>query len=344
MQCQICYNESHKFYCANCVRTSPQLAVTLRFQLLTIQDDNKRLNEKIDNILKVSMDKSNIKREDIGAGERLLKTRMRRVNDLKKRKKDGQLKIRINNISNSIEKKKTFIQNLKRQITDSQDSKNCHLNVCKDISNERYSEDNDRLKQVQAVLTRRQRQSIQSLNQWFVISKTTSRDIPYTLQFQPVISTRTANKLPPQLVKNSIFTMFQYLKLRARIQCIQLPYPTMNLSPLPREGQEDEDYILKDIVEMTDKTVTENIAGWLTKLTINIVQLCQTNYILPSDEYIDPISILEQLDVDGLFYSLYLNQLLSTANQPSPNHYLQPNHNFQDTLNAITDQLTDSHT
>ncbi|CAB4251915.1 similar to Saccharomyces cerevisiae YBR128C ATG14 Autophagy-specific subunit of phosphatidylinositol 3-kinase complex I (with Vps34/15/30p) [Maudiozyma barnettii] len=343
MQCQICRNNSDKFYCANCIRTSPQLAMTLRFKLLTVQDENKRLNKKIDNILNVSMDKNGTQREDISAGERLLKTRMRRVNDLKMRKKNGQLKIRISNVSNSIDKKRMFIQKLKQHITDFHMSKINPVHQHKRIIREhRHEEDDERLKQVQIVLTKRQRQNIESLNQWFVINKTSSMDIPYTLLFQPVISTRTANKLPPGLVKNSIFTMFQYLKIRTTIQCTQLPYPTMKPSSLLlEEGQHDRDYILRDIVEMIDETVTESIVMWLTKLTINMVYLCQVNHNLPSQEHTDPVSLLEQFDVDGLFYSLYLGQLLPLTNKSQPNSYIKPTHSFQNMFDAITDLLED---
>ena len=338
MQCQVCYNHSDKFYCANCIKTSPQLITTLKFKLLTINDTNEKLNKQIDSILKQSLSKESDDNTS-NHGGMLLKQRMSKVNNLKVRKNIGQLRIRLENMTNNIKNKRQYISKLKNELEEMKGYKP------KEIHNVSENVSPDQFEQISRVVTKRQEQCIQMLNQWFIISKTRSRDIPYTISFQPIISTRISSKLPTNVVRDSIFKIFQYLNIRARLQSLILPYATMKVvaqNQLPSDDSTPE-YTMDELIQLRDQYVTEHIPIWLTKITFNVVHLCQYNSLLPPSYIpIDISYIIDQIDIDELLYGLYTGQIPNMNKYILSDAHTSTHNRFQDVLVTI-EQLLETH-
>lgn len=340
MQCQVCYNHSDKFYCSNCVKTSPQLITTLKFKLLTINDTNQKLNRQIDSILKQSLNKDS-NGKTLNHGGILLKQRMSKVHNLKVRKNIGQLRIRLENMTNNIKNKRQYIAKLRGEVEE------IKTHNPKSI---RYVSGNisqDQMEQIERVVTKRQEQSIEMLNEWFIINKTRSRDIPYTICFEPIISARISSKLTTNVVRDSTFKLFQYLTIRAKLLSLVLPYPIMKIDKEKQPSIDDNspsEYTMYELIQLRDRHVMEHIAIWLTRITFNIVFLCQYNGTLPPPYIpIDIAYLVDQIDVDGLLYGLYTGQIPNRNKYILTEPHITTTHSrFQDILLTI-EQLLDSH-
>lgn len=288
--------------------------------------------------MKQSMTKADSGRT-LNHGEMLLKQRMYKVNNLKMRKNNGQLKIRLENMTNNIESKRQYIMKINNELVV------MNTNKPKEVHRVSGNVSQDQVEQLERLVTRGQEQSITELNKWFMINKTRSRDIPYTICFQPIISTRTSVKLPANVVRDSIYKIFQYLTTRATLQSLTLPYPTMRI-PTERPTTNDEntvsEYTMQELIQLGDTYITEHIPMWLTRATLNIVYMCRHNGILPQPHIpIDIPYLVDQIDVDGLLYGLYTGHIPNSNKYIHSDPHMSTHNRFQDILGTI-EQLLDN--
>ena len=343
MICTVCNNESARFWCASCVKTSPALAMRLRLQLLAAQEQNRRLGRDIESILSAAMDSGNAVDTDTDkenlphaaelppkhtAMQEVLRARMTKVNDYKHKKEEARIKIRTDAVSDTVDAKRQEVAQLKLELQ--QLSHLNKANATTPAANPRdspeYKEAQWQVDQIQPVLSRQRTQQLQQLYKWFLIGKTTSANIRYVIAFQPMVSIRIAGQLPTSIVHNSLYTMRQYLDLLA----VALAVPPESL-----HGGSD----LKQSLLLPVSQIKTQIPVWLAQIALDTVTLCQHSGTLPRDTPTDTGQLLTTHDVDGVLYALASGQKLAAtaATTPSP-----PPLSLQDIAAFIADRQSTS--
>ncbi|EDO17541.1 hypothetical protein Kpol_534p20 [Vanderwaltozyma polyspora DSM 70294] len=280
IQCSVCRNHVQSMYCAHCINTSPNLLHPLRMQLLMVQQKNKVLKGKVEDILSHALDK-NWKSSDNDTEGIILADRLHKLEVLKRTKRNNRVRYRISQLTKRIENKQQRLQSLRLQITTTDVAKVSNANK-KEIEEIRT-----KYLQLNEVVKREQELECQSLVDWFILRKRNSYEIPYTLVFLPVVSLKNFHKLPKAVTISSLHKMFQFLEIYSQIISFPLLY----------KGDE-----IKEKTINTD----EEIAKLITKLVINVLQIGRFKNLIPKDA-IDLVWLLDQYDVDSLFYNVIVN-------------------------------------
>lgn len=323
MRCQICNDESGEFYCASCIKASPHLLLSLKFGLIDIQNENKTLNQRIDRILENAMVNKQGNVTDLALGkltveedtnDNVLRSTMMKVNSLKLKRRNGRIKSQLDHINRALTSKREYISKLLQMLENAKDVRTVSHSIPTVV--ERKQEREKWLKkidQMEILVEKRQQYHLRLLNQWFAISKRESAGLPFAISFQPVISLKNVNKLSYRLVKSSVFKMFQYLSLISMILEIKIPYCMKdNVSSF------NDDYQLRDIIIFTEDFVKKQSTNWLTKIIIDITCICQCTDVLPSDQNIDILTLLDQYDIDGVFYHMVQKRTITCNTLANP--------------------------
>lgn len=279
-RCSICHNSSQALYCAHCISSSPKLLLRMKINLMILQDDNTKLKNKVENILDVAMNRNENHNKKNTEGI-ILGQKLQKIDVLKHKRRNNKIKFRINQLSERIQKRRNKLENLKQELL----TKN--VVELPPVSKKEAIDIVEKLEQFKKVVTRTQESEYKFLINWFNIRKRNSYDVSYTLAFLPVISLKNFPKLPRPIAISSINKMSQFLKLYSQIIALQLKFQCDQVS---------------EINDATDN----DIVKWISRLVINILQLARFNALLP-EQNIDLVWLLDQYDIDSLFYNLVMN-------------------------------------
>lgn len=320
MNCPICHNSGRPIYCSHCMNTSPNLLVRLRIDLFLLRDMNSKLKNQVERILEYGLKRveqqgrsesrkspsEQSKNSEGGVlGKRLLKLDLLRL-----RKKNNRLRYRISQEQSRITDKKRTKEQIQEQLQLSSGQK------ARQDNNEAFSEYESiieetklQIAQVQKIVTGMQTLKLKNLIEWFVVRKRDSYEFPYSLAFQPLVSLKNFYKLPTIVAWNSISKMSQYIVLVAKILQFALPFKLGDPSP----------NFLVDFDDHEEPTINDNgIAEYIAKLVINLLQLSRHLNLL-SQEPLDLVWLLDQYDLDTLFYNLISNQIMKA--RPISHHW-----------------------
>lgn len=332
MLCPVCNSNKTLFFCAHCINSvsDPDIG-KVRLQLERLNASNEELKAKIEKLL------GYVTNNGSGSGSAFVPTpvsasaseiafyyRMREINLLKKRRRNDRINTWVKYMTNLIERKKG------------------ELARCQDLLVSRYRTtppppppiigDNlqtsqvQTIAQVQTMLRRRQVAVHDELTSWFLVRNTERWfEIPYVMWFQPIVSLRNVFKLPGQLIALSVLRMAQYLQILERIYSFSLPF---TLGP---------SFTLKWAIELDDQLIYRNLIHWLTTLTINLVVCLQRLDLIPvSQKFPDIARLLDEYDIDGLFYQL-ANRL-----EVKVVHTIETPQNFSDIAKITSKRLYSS--
>lgn len=297
-------------FCAHCMSTSPSLLVRLKIDLLMLRETNCELKEHVEGILEYGLGqvegtKNSIHKigdnYDSSVEGEILGKRLLKLDLLRFQKKNNRVKYRTSQLLNRVNGKRRTIESLKRELA-RHSGLTSHGKTGEASGNdtEIILEKKQQLLQIQKVLSNAQVRKLRSLMEWYVIRKRDSYEVPYSLAFQPVISLKNFYKLPPSIAWRSMLKMSQYLSLISEILLFKLPFKfdcEPNLIELESGGasKDHEEGICDDA----------NVAEYLAKLVINVLQLSRHLNLLSKDP-IDLAWMLDQYDLDTLFYNLVI--------------------------------------
>lgn len=284
MRCNVCNNERQSFFCSDCINTSPKLLLKLRFELLALRATNNKLHSRVEEILESAFDHSHL---DSNTEEGILASRLRKVELLKFKKRNNRINSSIHQLESGIDSKRKRIQELRGVVEMKVDIQ--QRTTDQSINEKIKSELNDRNRQLIKVLKASQNEKLKSLMEWFIIKKRDSFELPYTIAFKPLVSLRNYNKLPASMFLESIYKMTHYLEIASTILSCILPY--------------DNEFTLRKIITCDIENIKANAMQWIARLIANIVHICKRMQLLPHDS-IDIAILLEQYDIDGIFYDM----------------------------------------
>lgn len=323
----VCYNKSKKWYCAHCIKTSPNLLLKWRLNLLLIKHEKIQFEQRVNDILKNALDDNNDtandqKDNDTERNIYLLNERMKKLKLLKSKKQIVETKEKINNLRRIINRKKNIVQKLMIEVKEKpnipririNDNGETYLHYPKSSVNKRnsmssinskngnrniiYMNENERIElvnkkdQINNIVDKFKREKINNLNSWFLIERLTiPRQLSsYTIQFQPIFSLRKFKNMERHQIINCTISLCHYLTLYANMTFFQLPYP------LQKAWQSHSIHFITD----------RHLTYWLGWLVMNIVALLKYNNLLKlsSNQSIDLSWLLDHYDIDGLFYHL----------------------------------------
>lgn len=288
-------------YCSHCVNTSPNILARLKIDLLMLREENRKLKDRVESILEYGLGvmeapgDAEVERtveegqEDVEGeilGQRLLK-----LNQLRAKRKHNRIRYRIAQLSSSLEGKRRTIERLKHEservsvLDVSEEEKLSRVRTAVVV------EKTGQIAQIQRVLLNSQEAKLNSLRKWFIIRKRDSYEFPYSIAFQPVVSLKNFYKLPPMVAWSSISKMSEFVILVSEVLQYRLPYELPNAFKAPRATAED---------AYDDDN---NVAEHLTRLLVNIIQLARRAGLM-SKSPVDLAWMLDQLDVDSLFYNM----------------------------------------
>ncbi|CAI4273631.1 CEI_1a_G0003100.mRNA.1.CDS.1 [Saccharomyces cerevisiae] len=287
MHCPICHHRAHVVYCAHCINTSPSLLLKLKLDLILLKDENKELNGKVEQILNEAMNYDQLDIKRMEKKKDPLMDSLMRLDVLRMKKNNKLIKHRIEQLNERIYSKRNHISELKVEIDN---YKRYKMGTRTDKLREQVeiSDAKNKLAQVSKICESVRVYKLNLLNNWFVIQKLQDNfQIPFAIAFQPLISLKNFRVLPLAITNDSINIMWKYISFFSDILMIKLPY-TNKICEQP-------------MFEFSDSIQT--VVQRLIKLIINILQICRHLKLVPSTP-MDIPWLLDQYDVDGLFYNM----------------------------------------
>ncbi|EHN03584.1 Atg14p [Saccharomyces cerevisiae x Saccharomyces kudriavzevii VIN7] len=287
MYCPICHHRAYVMYCAHCVNTSPSLLLKLKLSLISIKDENELLSGKVEQILNEAMNYDQLNIRALERKKDPLMNSLMKLDVLRMKKNNNRIKQRIEHLNERINSKRDHISKLKLEIDN---YKHYKAEAGRDKLREQMeiNDAKNKLTQISRICESTRNYKLNLLNDWFVIQKLHDNfQIPFSIAFQPLISLKNFHVLPPLITDDSINTMWKYVTFLSDILVIKLPYAS-NSNELP-------------MFESSDGIQT--VVQRLIKLIINILQICRHLKLVPSTP-MDIPWLLDQYDVDGLFYNM----------------------------------------
>ncbi|EJS44745.1 atg14p [Saccharomyces arboricola H-6] len=286
MHCPICHHRAHVVYCAHCVNTSPSLLLKLKLDLISLKNENRILGEKVEQILNEAMSYGQLGVKALERKKDPLTNSLMKLDVLRMKKNNNRIKNKIDQLNERIHNKRDHVGRLKLEIDNYG-----HYKVGTDVDKLRerveINDARNKLKQISQVCESTRNYKLSLLNDWFVIQKLQDNfQIPYTIAFQPLISLKNFRVLPLVITNDSINVMWKYVDFLSDILMIKLPY-THNSTEHPFEPSDDRQTVIQGLI----------------KLIINILQICRHLNLVPSTP-MDIPWLLDQYDVDGLFYNM----------------------------------------
>lgn len=306
MQCPVCDTHSHVFLCAHCVNSSPDLLVSLKLDLIILNETNGQLREKIDDILKrritdapglqrpAADKKDNIHNGSVN-GVEVLDERLKRMEVLRATRRNSKIKFRLEQQNSRLDKKREQIEKLKLLLNASRTRR--HEGLLEKRLNEQTEDLKNKLVVTHKLVEQAQTDKILSLNKWYMLRKRESFEIPYTLAYQPVLSLKNFNKFPLSLIEGSLIKMVQYINIFTKINFIQIPnFYIVN----EVDFAANRDQVLK--MKKKSPILVES----LVKCVLQILLIMTRHLRLMNDDSqnIDFEWTLDQYDIDGLFYHM----------------------------------------
>ena len=259
----------------------------VKLDLISLNDENKVLNEKVERILNEAMNYDRIDVKSLEKKKDPLTSSLMKLDILRMKKNNNRIKYRIEQLNERIHSRRDHIRKLKLEI-DNHERSNVGASTTKLREQADINEAKRKLTQVSKICESTKNYKINLLNNWFVIQKLQDNfQIPFAIAFQPLISLKNFRVLPLVITNDSINTMWKYVTFFSDILIIKLPY-TNNSSDQP-------------VFESSNDTQT--VVQKLIKLIINILQICRHLKLVPSTP-MDIPWLLDQYDVDGLFYNM----------------------------------------
>ncbi|CAI4907100.1 ATV_HP_G0011630.mRNA.1.CDS.1 [Saccharomyces cerevisiae] len=287
MHCPICHHRAHVVYCAHCINTSPSLLLKLKLDLILLKDENKELNGKVEQILNEAMNYDQLYIKRMEKKKDPLMNSLMKLDVLRMKKNNNLIRHRIEQLNERIYSKRNHISELKVEIDN---YKRYKVGTGTDKLREQVeiSDAKNKLAQVSKICESARDYKLNLLNNWFVIQKLQDNfQIPFAIAFQPLISLKNFRVLPLAITNDSINIMWKYISFFSDILMIKLSY-TNKICEQP-------------MFEFSDSIQT--VVQRLIKLIINILQICRHLKLVPSTP-MDIPWLLDQYDVDGLFYNM----------------------------------------
>lgn len=285
MLCSVCSKQTTRAYCSNCSNTSPSLLLKWRMALLSIHEQNRKLQGRVKAILERSMGQNDVDMDGDKNEENdfpLLKSKLRKVTILKMKKRNNRIRFRIEQLKKNMENKKQRATHMEDEL---------QLEIPKEAAIILQDDEDlmERIHQTQKIVQMAQQEKLHSLRKWFMVRQ--RKDlylVSFSILFQPIISLQNVPNLPRSVTISSLNNMFQYLDIFAQIINFKLPYDGFHSLTSAKEDGDDNN---TDVVE------------WITKLTIGLLQLASKLQLIRTKS-IDIHWLLDQYDVDKLFYSV----------------------------------------
>lgn len=315
MRCPICLNSARPMYCSHCMNTSPNLLARLKIDLLVLRENNHKLKTRVESILEYGlglMEGSEDKLSAVKASEadhedvegEILGQRLLKLDQLRSKRKNNRIRYRTTQLSSSVEGKKQIVERLKQE--------NERVSVLDGHAEAKLSkvktrvlaERTHQITQIQRVLLSSQDAKLRSLREWFIIRKRDSYEFPFSIAFQPVVSLKNFYRLPPMVAWGSISKMSEFVVLLSEVYLYKLPYELPDQPSKTAEDVYDDD--------------SNNVAESLAKLLVNVVQLAR-HADLMSKSPVDLAWMLDQLDIDTLFYNMATSSKIPT--KPMAQHW-----------------------
>ncbi|QLL31332.1 hypothetical protein HG536_0B01950 [Torulaspora globosa] len=306
MRCPLCLNSSRPMYCSHCVNTSPNILARLKIDLLMLREENRRLKDRVESILAYGLgvmegsEAAAVVERTLEEGHEdvegeILGQRLLKLNQLRAKRKHNRIRYRTAQLLSSLEAKKRTIDRLTQE---REKVPVLDVNAEEKLSRVRTAvlvEKTSQIAQIQRVLLNSQEAKLNSLRRWFIIRKRDSYEFPYSIAFQPVVSLKNFYKLPPMVAWGSISKMSEFVVLLSEVLQYKLPceLPDASFKALRAADNTVEDAYDDDT----------NVAEHLTKLLVNIIQLARRAGLM-SKNPVDLAWMLDQLDIDTLFYNM----------------------------------------
>ncbi|QLQ78844.1 hypothetical protein HG537_0B01920 [Torulaspora globosa] len=313
MRCPLCMNSSRPMYCSHCVNTSPNILARLKIDLLMLRDENCKLKNRVESILEYGLglmegSKGVTNAETIEEGNQdvegeILGQRLLKLNQLRAKRRYNRIRYRTTQLLSSLEAKRRTIERLEQE---NETVSVLDASVEEQLSRVRTAvmvEKTGQIAQIQRVLLNSQESKLNSLRKWFIIRKRDSYEFPYSIAFQPIISLKNFYRLPPVVAWSSISKMSEFTLLMSEVLQYTLPCELPDTS--------------SKTLRLADNTVEDgydddnNVADYLTKLLINIIQLARRAGLI-SKSPVDLTWMLDQLDIDTLFYNMATSTKIPT--------------------------------
>lgn len=274
-------------YCAHCINTSPSLLLRLKLDLVSIKDSNKVLSGKVEHILNEAMDYGQLGTRTSEKKKDPLANSLLKLDILRMKKNNNRIRHKIEQLNERIHSKRDRINKLKVEI-DSHGHAKAEVRDDKLREQVEINDAKSKLKQISKICESTRDYKLNLLNDWFVIQKLQDNfQIPFAIAFQPLISLKNFQILPLVVTNDSIDTMWKYVSFLSDILLIKLPYSNDNEA--------------HPMLDSSDNIRT--VVQRLIRLIINILQVCRNLKLVPSTP-MDIPWILDQYDVDGLFYNM----------------------------------------
>ncbi|CCH60035.1 hypothetical protein TBLA_0C02230 [Henningerozyma blattae CBS 6284] len=337
LQCMICSkiptNHNEKMYCSHCIKTSPDLLLKLKLDLIILNRQTMQYKLKVENILQESIKEANtvglesnvkdnhnnntqnnfqLKNED-NDSVLLLSEKLKTLTLLKSKKRLNKINHRIQELKRIIIHKRYIIHELLKQIKSKPDIPKYHHKKNAIINQQKTKlELIEKINLIEKkILIKQQLEKLMELNNWFSIKKTDAVDISYMIQFKKIISLRKFDKFKNSEILNSIISISNYLNLYSKIINFNLPFPN------------DNDFKLLKQSNMTQIT-SDHLIGWLGWLIMNVISIAMKRKLFKVNSLssIDLSWLLDHYDIDGLFYYLSQNKNIESTKNNTPRYNL----------------------
>ncbi|KTB11764.1 Autophagy-related protein 14 [Nakaseomyces glabratus] len=307
MQCPICETQSHVFYCAHCINSSPDLLIRLKFDLYILGKINNALRNKVDQYLEEVDDELNTnirngEQLESNIGVQILKERLGKVQVLRKERQNNKIKHKISQQDRRIKEKSRYIAELRSLINGPPKNQNKFTDPQTILKAQKQLQDNLEIAKRLSIQTRSEKLAM--LNKWYSIRKRDSHDIPFTISYQPVISLKNFNRLPLPLIEGSLRKLIQYMNLLEHIYCIKYPSAMF--------VHEDEMLSLQGHGAKLKRNAPELLQVLIKLIQMILVVMTRSKLIDERKQNIDYAWILDQYDIDGLFYHMAMSIPIDT--------------------------------
>ncbi|KAL3232081.1 Autophagy-related protein 14 [Nakaseomyces bracarensis] len=296
MQCPVCDTQSHVFLCSHCVNSSPDLLVSLKLDLIILNETNEELKRRINTI----MDHQGKVQTTAGKngsvnGIEVLEERLRRMDVLRSTRLNNKIKYRIEQQNIRLNKKREEIERLKTVLVSSRTR--VHDTSIEKKLHEKTNELKSKLSLTSKLVEQTQSDKVLALNRWYSLRKRESFEIPYTIAYQPVLSLKNYHKFPMSIIEGSLIKMVQYMNIFTSINFIQIPTIfIVNEVDISTKHEE--------VLKLKRKSPI--IVTALAKCVVQIMLIMTRHLRLlnDDDQNVDFEWILDQYDIDGLFYHM----------------------------------------
>ncbi|SCU82203.1 LADA_0C03730g1_1 [Lachancea dasiensis] len=279
LTCCACHKQAKVFYCGHCLNTSPQLLLKLKLELYHIRAANEQLRSQVDSILEKAMDEDSRSQDVLARNLSALKTAHLKRRTNKFRHKTEQARIRVKEKAKQAQELREVVEETDFQLETRPEVRELSLKNRKD----RFQTYQFKLDQLQKVLANAKAMKFQTLVHLFLIREREHPEFSYTISFQPIINIQNLHRLPTNVVECSLRSMWEFLRLAAKVLLVELP----------------------------STTPANEVLHSLTGIVLNMLVFLRTLGLIPqncADKRAHLRALLRDYDVDKLFYYMVMNR------------------------------------